>query len=58
MAAETFESIASDLKNRKFAPVYFFCGEEDFFIDALTDMIEKYALNDMEKAFNQNHSIR
>jgi DNA polymerase-3 subunit delta len=53
MAAETFESIASDLKNRKFAPVYFFCGEEDFFIDALTDLVEQYALNDMEKAFNQ-----
>ncbi len=53
MAAETFESIASDIKNRKFAPVYFFCGEESFFIDALTDLIEKYALNEMEKAFNQ-----
>ena len=53
MAAETFESISADLKNRKFAPVYFFCGEEDFFIDTLTDLVEKYALNDMEKAFNQ-----
>ena len=53
MAAETFESIAADLKARKFAPVYFFCGEEDFFIDALTDLVEKHALNDMEKAFNQ-----
>jgi DNA polymerase-3 subunit delta len=53
MAAETFDSIVADVKNRKFAPVYFFCGEEDFFIDALTDMIEKNALNDMEKAFNQ-----
>ena len=53
MAAETFESISADLKNRKFAPVYFFCGEEDFFIDTLTDMVENYALNDMEKAFNQ-----
>ena len=53
MAAETFESIAADIKNRKFAPVYFFCGEEAFFIDALTDLIEKHALNDMERAFNQ-----
>ncbi len=53
MAAESFDSIVSDIKNRKFAPVYFFCGEEDFFIDALTDMIEKNALNEMEKAFNQ-----
>lgn len=53
MAAETFESIAADIKNRKFAPVYFFCGEESFYIDALTDLVEKHALNDMERAFNQ-----
>ena len=53
MAAATFESIVTDLKNRKFAPIYCFCGEEDFYIDELTDMVEKYALNDMEKAFNQ-----
>lgn len=53
MAAENFESIQSDIKNRKFAPVYFFCGEEDFFIDVLTDLVEAHALNDMEKAFNQ-----
>jgi len=53
MAAETFESISADIKARKFAPVYFFCGEEDYFTDALTDLVEKYALNDMEKAFNQ-----
>ena len=53
MAAETFESIAADIKNQKFAPVYFFCGEESFYIDTLTDLIEKHALNDMERAFNQ-----
>jgi DNA polymerase-3 subunit delta len=53
MAAETFESIAADLKGKKFAPVYFFCGEEDFFIDALTELVETHGLNDMEKAFNQ-----
>ncbi len=48
-----FDSIASDIKNRKFSPVYFFCGEEAYFIDALTDMLENTVLNDMEKAFNQ-----
>lgn len=53
MAAETFDSISADIKNRKFSPVYFFCGEEQFFIDALTDLIEANALTDMEKAFNQ-----
>lgn len=53
MAASAFESIAADIKARKFAPVYFFCGEEEFFIDQLTDLIEQHALTDMEKAFNQ-----
>ncbi len=53
MAAETFESISSAIKARKFSPVYFLCGEEAFFIDELTDLIEANVLNDMEKAFNQ-----
>ena len=53
MAASTFENISSDLKKRSFAPVYFFCGEEDFFIDALTDLVEANVLNEMEKSFNQ-----
>lgn len=53
MEKHTFESIASDIKKRKFAPVYFFCGEEPYFIDQLTDLIEAHVLNDMEKAFNQ-----
>jgi DNA polymerase-3 subunit delta len=51
--AETFESIAADIKSRKFQPIYFFCGDEDYFIDALCDLIEQHALSDMEKAFNQ-----
>ncbi len=53
MAAETFDSILSDIKKRKFAPVYFFCGEEAFFIDELTKALEDNVLSDMEKAFNQ-----
>ncbi len=52
-ASTSSESIAADIKARKFAPVYFFCGEEPYFIDLLADLIEQYALNDMEKAFNQ-----
>jgi DNA polymerase-3 subunit delta len=53
MAAETFETIASDIKNRKFAPVYFFCGEEAYFIDTLIDLLEANVLSNSEKAFNQ-----
>lgn len=53
MEKNDYESILKDLKARKFSPVYFFCGEEAYFIDALTEQIEKYALNEMEKSFNQ-----
>lgn len=53
MAAENFDTILTSIKSRKFSPVYFFCGEEAYFIDVLTDAIEANALNDMEKAFNQ-----
>lgn len=53
MAAENFDTILASVKSRKFSPVYFFCGEEAYFIDELTDAIEAHALNDMEKAFNQ-----
>ncbi len=53
MEKGNFESIAADIKKRKFAPVYFFCGEEPYFIDQLTELLETHVLNDMEKAFNQ-----
>lgn len=49
----TFEGLLKDIKARKFAPVYFFCGDEPYFIDKLVDTIEANVLNDMEKAFNQ-----
>jgi len=51
--AETFDSIAAEVKKKNFSPVYCLCGEEAYFIDSLTDLIEKHALNDMERAFNQ-----
>jgi DNA polymerase-3 subunit delta len=51
--ADNFSSISADIKKKKFSPVYFFCGEEAYFIDELTDLLEEYALNDMERAFNQ-----
>lgn len=53
MPQETFESILSAVKKRQFAPLYFLCGEEPFFIDKLTDALEGGVLNEMEKAFNQ-----
>lgn len=50
---QTFEQIMRDLKERKFKPVYFLMGEEPYFIDVITDYIEKNLLKEDEKAFNQ-----
>ena len=48
-----FEAILSDLKAKKYKPVYFLMGEESYYIDLITDYIAKEVLNDTEKEFNQ-----
>lgn len=48
-----FENILSDLKNKIYKPLYLFYGEESYFIDELTNYIQKNVLTDAEKAFNQ-----
>ncbi len=49
----TPESVLADLKNRKFAPVYFLQGEETFYIDQIAEYIENHVLSEAEKGFNQ-----
>lgn len=50
----TFDQILGELQKGKYQPLYFLHGEEPFFIDAVADFIEKNALNETEKAFNQS----
>lgn len=47
------KKIMTDLKARKFAPVYFLQGEETFYIDLITNFIEENALPPAERGFNQ-----
>lgn len=47
------KKILTDLKARKFNPVYFLQGEESYFIDVISDYIEAHVLTDAEKGFNQ-----
>lgn len=47
------KKVLTDIKARKFAPVYFLQGEETFYIDKIADMIEASALSEAEKGFNQ-----
>ena len=50
----SIESVYQDLKNRKFAPIYLFTGEEPYYIDQLSDYIENNVLTEDERAFNQS----
>src|SRR6187402_826339 len=45
--------ILTDLKARKFSPVYFLQGEEAYHIDLISDYIEQNVLTEAEKGFNQ-----
>lgn len=45
--------ILKDLKKGQYAPVYFLQGEETFFIDQVADFIEKNAIEESAKGFNQ-----
>ncbi|MCC7303535.1 MAG: DNA polymerase III subunit delta [Bacteroidia bacterium] len=47
-----FNSIAADLKARKFKPVYFLTGEETYYIDLLAEQFEKKVLEESEREFN------
>ncbi len=47
-----FEAILSDLKAKKYYPVYFLMGEESYYIDFISDYISSEVLNDTEKEFN------
>lgn len=47
------QGILSDLKNRKFAPIYLLQGEESYFTDVVSDYIEEHVLSEAEKGFNQ-----
>lgn len=49
----TFQNILADLKNRKFSPIYLLHGEESYYIDEISDYIEKNVLSEAEKGFNQ-----
>jgi DNA polymerase-3 subunit delta len=49
----TFEQIVTQIKARKFSPVYLFMGDEPYYIDKLTDMLTDTVLPKEERDFNQ-----
>lgn len=50
---KNFEKIIDDLKKKKIKPVYFLMGEEHYFINEISNFIEKNFLNEKEKYFDQ-----
>ncbi len=49
----TINELLKDIKSRKFKPVYLLHGEEPYYIDKLSEMLEKSVLTEAEKGFNQ-----
>lgn len=45
--------LLTDLKRKIFKPVYFLSGEEAYYIDLISDYIEKNVLDENEQEFNQ-----
>ena len=51
---KSFQSILSDLKARNFAPFYLLSGEEDYYIDRLSDYIEQNVIDEQMRDFDQS----
>ena len=49
----TYESLMSEIKQRKFKPIYLLMGEEPYYIDKVTQFLEDNILTPEEKDFNQ-----
>lgn len=47
------KQIVADIKKGNIKPIYFLMGEEPYYIDAISDFIEKNILAEEEKGFNQ-----
>jgi DNA polymerase-3 subunit delta len=45
--------ILNDIKNGNIKPIYFLMGDEPYYIDIVSDYIEKNVLSEEEKGFNQ-----
>ena len=49
----SYEELLVSFKKREFKPIYFLMGEEPYYIDILSNFLEKEVLSEDEKEFNQ-----
>lgn len=52
-ATATYEQLLSSFKKRAFCPVYFFMGEESYYIDKLADYLIEHVVPEENKSFDQ-----
>lgn len=52
--AKTVNQIINDVKAGKFAPVYLFTGEENYYIDTLSDYFEEHIVPSENRDFDQS----
>lgn len=50
---DEIKQIVADINQKKLKPIYFLMGEEPYYIDQISNYIEKNVLSDEEKGFNQ-----
>jgi DNA polymerase-3 subunit delta len=48
-----YNEIIRDIRQGKYAPIYFLHGDEPFFVDNITEHIEQNVLDESQKSFNQ-----
>jgi DNA polymerase III subunit delta len=49
----TYEQIIADLRKKAYSPIYFLMGEEPYYIDVISDFIQRNVLDETEKEFDQ-----
>ena len=50
---ETYSQIVNNLKKGKFSQIYLLMGEETFFINKISNFLEKNYISEDQKGFNQ-----
>ena len=53
MNLQEINSTISKIKNKNYSPIYFLMGEETYYIDLISDLLENSILKEEEKSFNQ-----
>lgn len=48
----TYDQIITELKQQKYRPIYLLMGDEDYYIDQITNHIEHNILSEQEREFN------